>query len=191
MIDLHLDKRIGKDAFLRAGLGFGGGTLARDVGVLRRLSKQNNLTMHLLDAIITVNNDQNRVISRKLKLIFGKIKGLKIGILGLTYKPGTSTIRRSASIDIIKELVGQGASVKAYDPKASFKKTDPGVSFERCERAEQVAESSNAILILTGWPEFKNIDFKNLKPKMLNSVVIDAMNLLDPLQMANYGFEFS
>ena len=87
---LHLDRRIGKDALLRSGLGFGGGTLARDVGVLRRLGKQNSTDTVLLDAIIKVNNEQNKIISRKLKLIFGKVAGLKIGVLGLTYKPGTS-----------------------------------------------------------------------------------------------------
>ena len=172
---LHRDRRIGKDALLRAGLGFGGGTLARDVGVLRRLGKQAATDTALLDAIIEINNKQNRIISRKLRLIFGRIKGLKIGVLGLTYKPGTSTIRRSASIDIISELVSQGAKIKAYDPKASFEKSATGTDFERCKSAEEAAESSDAILVLTGWPEFKDIDFKKLKPKMLNPVIIDAV----------------
>ena len=187
---LHLDRRIGKYAFLSAGLGFGGGTLARDVGVLRSLAKQADTETALLDAIIAVNNKQNREISRKLMLLFGKIKGLRIGVLGLTYKPGTSTIRRSASIDIIKELVNKGVVIRAYDPKASFSKEDIGTDFDRCKSAEEVAESSNAILILTGWPEFRNIDFGKLKHKMLNPVIIDALNLMDADRMADYGFMY-
>jgi UDPglucose 6-dehydrogenase len=187
---LHLDKRIGPNAMLHAGLGFGGGTLARDVGVLRRTGRQNGTETAMLDAIITVNDRQNAVIIGKLRSTFGKLKGLRVGVLGLTYKPGTSAIRRSASIAIIKELAEHGVKVSAYDPKAEFKKSEVSVSFERCKTPESVADGSNALLLLTGWPEFKDLDFKRIKAKMKNHVIVDALNMLDPEKLSRYGFSY-
>jgi UDPglucose 6-dehydrogenase len=109
-------------------------------------------------------------------------------VLGLTYKPGTSTIRRSASVEIIKALKKNGVSVKAYDPKASFSAKEIGVKFERCKTADLAAVSSDALLILTAWPEFKEIDFAKLKPKMSHRVIIDALNMLNPKEMTQGGF---
>ncbi len=187
---LKLDKRIGKGALLRAGLGFAGGTLARDVGVLRTLGEKNNTNTILLDSVINVNRQQNKIIASKLGLIFGDVKGLRIGVLGLTYKPDTSTIRRSASIEIIRELVKAGAKVKAYDPKASFDKAALGIDFERCDSLEKVANSSDALLLLTGWPEFKTVDYSKFKPKMKNPVIIDALNMLNSEEMEKKGFVY-
>ena len=187
---LHLDRRIGKGALLQPGLGFAGGTLARDVGILRALGKESGAETKLLDAIVNVNKAQNRIVAGKLKLVFGKIKGLKIGVLGLTYKPGTSTIRRSASIDIIRELVGRGADVVAYDPKADFDMAALGIKFERCKKAPDVAVGSDAVLILTGWPEFRELDFGKMKGLMHRRVVIDATNMLDGDVMSGAGFVY-
>jgi UDPglucose 6-dehydrogenase len=185
---LHLDKRVGEGALLRSGLGFGGGTLARDVGVLRRTGKKNGVDTVLLDAVMLVNRDQNMMVVEKLRMLFGNLKGLRVGVLGLTYKPGTSTIRRSASVEIIKMLKKDGVSVKAYDPKASFSAKEAGVRFERCKTADLVARSSDALLILTAWPEFKELDFARLKSMMSHQVIIDALNMLDQKEMARCGF---
>lgn len=185
---LHLDSRVGKGALLRAGLGFAGGTLARDVGVLQTLGKKGGTKTELLDAVMRVNSEQNMIIASKLKTIFGRFKGLKIGVLGLTYKPGTSAIKGSASMEIIRELVKGGARVKAYDPKASYEKSALGFSFERCESAAAVAKSSDALLILTGWPEFKELGFGRMKAAMSHPVVIDAVNMLDADTMGKHGY---
>ncbi len=187
---LRLDKRVGEGALLKSGLGFGGGTLARDVGVLRRTGKKNGVSTLLLDAVMHVNQDQNLIVMEKLRLLFGSLKGLRVGVLGLTYKPGTSAIRRSASVAMIKTLKKDGVSVKAYDPKASFSAKEIGVEFERCKTAESVAASSDALLILTAWPEFREIDFAKLKPGMSHPVIIDALNMLDPKEMIRRGFAY-
>jgi UDPglucose 6-dehydrogenase len=185
---LHLDPKVGKQAPLRAGLGFSGGTLGRDVNVLRALGKKEGTKTTLLDAIMSVNYYQNQTITNNLRIIFGRIKGLHIGVLGLTYKAGTSTLRRSASIEIIKELIQKGASIKAYDPKADLVTKIANGSFERCSDADSVFDSSDVLLILTGWPEFKELNFVKLKPKMSHSIIIDASNILDGDLMTKHGF---
>jgi UDPglucose 6-dehydrogenase len=175
---LRLEPRIGKKALLRAGLGFAGGTLSRDVNVLRELGKGKDVGTVVLDAIMLANRNQNDAIVAKIARRYGGLKGLKIGVLGLTYKPETSTIRRSTSIEIIQKLVASGAAVRAYDPKAEFSEADAGVRFERVADAYSTAESADALLILTGWSEFKELDTSKIKAKMRNPVIIDAVNIL-------------
>lgn len=188
---LSLDQRVGKGALLKSGLAFGGGTLARDVGVLRRLGKENGASTKLLDAVIEVNKSQNRIVLEKLRALFGNLKGLKVGVLGLTYKPGTSTIRRSASIDIIKELGRNGVLVKAYDPKAEFSEKEAGIKIERCDSPADAAKASDALLILTAWPEFKELKFSQFKASMAHAVIIDPLNMLRPEEISKQGFTYS
>lgn len=187
---LHLEPRVGKSAPLRAGMGFSGGTLGRDLNVLKEFGRKTGTKTLLLDAITGVNFNQNRIVVDKLKLIFGSLKRLHVGVLGLTYKPGTSTLRRSTSIEIIKELVQSGAEVKAYDPKADLTTNAKGADFERCNSAVSAAESSDVLIILTGWPEFRDIDFGKLKSKMLHPIVVDPLNMLDGASMARDGFTY-
>ncbi len=187
---LRLDPRVGAKAQVRAGLGFSGGTVARDVIVLQKIGREKGVKTTLLDAVMAVNNDQNHMVIQKLESQFGSIKGLRIGVLGLTYKPNTSAIRHSVAIKIIRELVQKGASVKAYDPKAKYKKSDINVDFTRCNNADLVAESSDALLTLTAWPEFRELDFAKLRGKMSKPIVIDAINLLDAGAMAKLGFSY-
>ena len=176
---LHTEPRIGKKALLNAGLPFSGGTIARDVNVLRGLGTESSVNTLILDAIIDVNRNQKSVVLGKLVQLFGELKGLKLGVLGLTYKPGTSTIRRSVSIELIQELVKKGVAVKAYDPQAEPINDILVPGFERVESAASAADGSDALLILTGWPEFKAADFGSLASKMRHPVVVDAINLLD------------
>ncbi len=185
---LRLDERIGTKLPLLPGLGFSGATLARDLTVLQDIGNRVNYKTYLVDAILQVNKLQNQVVIRKLEKVFGKIKGLQIGILGLTYKPGTSTLRRSAALEIIGDLVGQGAMVKACDPKASPAELKMHQEFEFCADAYAVAKNSSALVLVTEWPEFKNLDFALIKSLMTNPVFIDAKNMLDDEQMIKLGF---
>lgn len=187
---LRLEPRIGKNAQIRSGLGFSGGTIARDLAVLREIGRKTGVKTSLLDAVVRVNEDQNHLVIKRLEEIFGRIKGLHVAALGLTYKPGTSTIRNSVPLQIVRELVGKGASVKAYDPKAVFNMSDIGFNLDRCGSAASAIKSSDAILVLTGWPEFKELDFAKLKPEMASPVVIDATNTLDGKKMSGMGFSY-
>jgi UDPglucose 6-dehydrogenase len=185
---LRTDERIGPKLPLLPGLGFSGATIARDLTVLQNLGDKLNYETYLVDAVLQVNKHQNQLVIRKLEKEFKTIKGLMIGILGLTYKPGTSTLRRSAALEIIGDLVGKGAVIKACDPKASPEEVQAHKEFEFCSDAYAVAKNSSALVLVTEWPEFKNLDFAKIKSLMKKPVFIDAKNLLDDEQMRKQGF---
>ena len=129
---LQSDARIGSRLPLLPGLGFSGGTLARDLKVLKNLGEMVRCETTLINGVLEVNQRQMRLVTRKLEKVYGSIRNLVVGVLGLTYKPGTSTLRRSAALGIIQDLVSQGATVKAYDPKASLTEIRSHTEFEFC-----------------------------------------------------------
>ena len=185
---MGLDERIGQKLPLKPGLGFAGGTLARDLKVLQSLGDRFGYETHLIDGILKVNAQQNKLVTRKLKKIYGSISNLAVGVLGLTYKAGTSTLRRSAALEIIKELTSGGARVKAFDPKADLEEIRSHREFEFCADPYAVARESDALVILTDWPEFNELDFDLIKSTMKKPVLIDAKNMLDKEQLAGKGF---
>ena len=185
---LRLDERIGQRAMLQPGLAFAGGTLARDLKVLKNLGDKLDYETYLIDGVLKVNEQQNKIVIRKLEKIYGSVKDLTVGILGLTYKAGTSTLRRSAALEIINELVSEGAVVKAYDPKADLGEVQLHKEFEFCTSPYEVAKDADALVIITEWPEFKELDFDLLKSTMKKPVLIDAKNMLDDGQMMEMGF---
>jgi len=187
---LRTEGRIGGKIPLLPGLGFAGGTLARDLKVLKKIGREKGYETLLIDSVFAVNQRQNGVVVRKLERIYGSVKGLTIGILGLTYKPGTSTLRRSAALEIIKQLVDRGAKVRAYDPKADMNEVHEHIEFEFCTDVFTVAIDSDALVLITEWPEFKELDYARLKHIMKKPVFIDTKNLLDSQQMSAKGFSY-
>ena len=187
---LRTEGRIGEKIPLFPGLGFAGGTLARDLKALKKIGREKGYETLLIDSVFTVNQRQNGVVVRKLERIYGSVKGLTIGILGLTYKPGTSTLRRSAALEIIKQLVDRGAKVRAYDPKANMNEVHEHIEFEFCTDVSTVAIDSDALVLITEWPEFKELDYARLKHIMKKPVFIDTKNLLDSQQMSAKGFSY-
>jgi len=143
------------------------------------------------NGVLKVNQQQNRLVVRKLQKIYGSVQNLTVGILGLTYKAGTSTLRRSAALEIIKDLTSKGASVKAYDPKASVEEIRLHKEFEFFSEPYDVARGSDALVIVTDWPEFKNLDFDLIKSSMNKPVIIDAKNMLDDDQLIKKGFLYT
>lgn len=117
---LKLDQRIGQHAFLSPGLGFAGGTLGREIRALQRLGSAHQMPTPLMDAVWQVNAQRAQLVSRRLWMALGALEGQQIGILGLTYKAGTSTLRRAISLDIARDLIRQGAKIKAFDPLANL-----------------------------------------------------------------------
>ncbi|MDP2954532.1 MAG: nucleotide sugar dehydrogenase, partial [Chloroflexota bacterium] len=173
---LQLDERIGGKLPLTPGLGFAGGTLARDLKVLKKLGQESGCATPLIDGVLAVNERQNRVVVRKLEKAYGDLKGRTIGVLGLTYKAGTSTLRRSAAIEIIGELAAKGAQVKAHDPRADPVEVAQHQGFQFCPDPYQVAEAADALVVVTDWPEFKALDFGRIKARMRRPFLIDARN---------------
>ena len=187
---LRSESRIGSGIPLLPGLGFAGGTLARDLKILKRIGFENNYETLLIDSVFIVNQRQNTTVIRKLERIFGSLKDLNIGVLGITYKPGTSTLRRSSSLEIIAEMVKRGVAVKAFDPKADMNEVKEHVEFEFCDDAYAVAKNSDALIIITEWPEFKSLDYDRIKNLMKKPILIDAKNMLDMKQMETLGFNY-
>jgi UDPglucose 6-dehydrogenase len=187
---LQSDTRIGYGLPLQPGLGFGGGTLARDLKILRKLGEKSGCETRLVDSVLEVNRRQMTLVTTKLQKIYSSLKDLKVGILGLTYKAGTSTLRRSAAIEVIKSLVSEGAIVRAYDPGASLEEVQAHQEFEFCADPYAVARGSDAMVITTDWPEFKNLDFDLFKSLMKRPVLIDTKNMLDSDWMRAQGFVY-
>jgi UDPglucose 6-dehydrogenase len=187
---LHLDQRVGPLAPLRPGLGFAGGTLARDLKTLKKLGKRNGSRTPLIEGVLRVNEQQNRVVTRKLTGVYGSLKGLRVGVLGLTYKAGTSTLRRSVALEIIGELTALGAAVRAHDPRVNLDELPDIPNFEFCPDPCAVADGSDALVIVTEWPEFRDLDFVAMKAAMRQPVLVDAQNMLDANEMTQMGFQY-
>ena len=188
---LQSDARIGPKLPLLPGLAFAGGTLARDLKILKNLGESSGCETPLINGVLRVNQQQNGLVVRKLQKIYGSVKNLTVGMLGLTYKAGTSTLRRSAALDIIRDLTNEGASVKAYDPKASLEEIQLHREFQFCSEPYEVARGSDALIIVTDWPEFRNLDFDLIKSSMKKAVLIDAKNMLDDDQLIRKGFLYA
>jgi UDPglucose 6-dehydrogenase len=188
---LKSDARIGPKLPLLPGLAFAGGTLARDLKILKNLGESSGCETPLINGVLRINQQQNGLVVRKLQKIYGSVKNLTVGILGLTYKAGTSTLRRSAALEIIGYLTSEGASVKAYDPKASLEEIRLHREFEFCSDPYEVARGSDALVIVTDWPEFKKLDFDLIKSLMNKPVLIDAKNMLDDDQLIRKGFLYA
>lgn len=188
---LKLDQRIGARALVMPGLGFSGGTLARDVTQLRKFAADLDYKPRLLDAIMSVNEGTFDEVVLKLEKRIGKLDGKKVGILGLTYKPGTSTMRRSPAIKIIQKLRRAGASCFGYDPAASDEEMHEYARlFERVSSADALAAGAHALVLVTEWPEFKEIDYAALGARMKKRVMIDSKNHLDPATLQAAGFAY-
>jgi len=188
---LRLDSRVSPRAPLLPGLGFAGGTLGRDMKVLKHLAEQHNYPAPLLNGVLAVNDIQNTTVVHRLEKLLGTLRAKTIGVLGLTYKPGTSTLRRSAAVEIIQALAAKGAIVRAYDPKADPKETEPYLrDFTLCHDPYAVAGGAHALVLVTPWPEFKGLDLARLRALMHSPVLLDAPNMLEPAQVVQAGFVY-
>ena len=188
---LGSDTRIGPYLPLSPGLAFGGGTLARDLKILQDLGDRRPYPTWLIDGVFQVNERQKRLVTEKLEKIYGSVGKLTVGVLGLAYKAGTSSLRRSTALEIIGRLIYGGASVKAYDPKADNEEVRAHREFEFCADPYQTAQNSDALVIATDWPEFRELEFDLIKSMMKKPVLIDAKNMLDGRPLLAKGFIYS
>jgi UDPglucose 6-dehydrogenase len=187
---MKLDRRIGPHAFLSAGLGFAGGTLGRDLRVLQEVGRQSGRATALTDAVIAVNESRAGLVPGLLGRLHGSLEGTRVALLGLTYKPGTSTMRRSVAMEIARELASMGATVRAYDPRADLSELDGPPPFQVCADAASAAEGADALVVTTAWPEFRDLDLIALRPRMRRADLIDTQNLFDPAAVAETGWAY-
>ncbi len=171
---LKTDVRIGPRAYLKAGAAFAGGTLARDVTVLAAEGEAHALPLRLLPAVRASNELHKSWPCRRLGELLAPLSGKRVGVLGLTYKPGTDTLRRSSALEACRWLVGQGAVVRAYDP-AVVKLPAGCPDIEVCSSAQEAIHSADAILVATPWPAFRDLAAADLASWAKPAVVV-----LDP-----------
>lgn len=186
---IGLDPRIGP-LFLKAGVGFGGSCLPKDVKALLYLAASKGVATSVLASPLGSNKIQKQVAVKKLTRYLSSLKGKKIAVWGLSFKPGTDDMREAPSIDIIAALQRKGAKVIAYDPYACAKAKAilSGVQFSLT--AYGALKNSDALLILTEWSEFENPDYDKMKKLMKRPLVIDGRNVLDPKAARRAGFEY-
>jgi UDPglucose 6-dehydrogenase len=185
------DPRIGQQ-FLFPGLGYGGSCFPKDVKALIKTSEVHKHPLAILKAVDSVNMKQRGVILQKIDRHYnGNIRGKTFAIWGLSFKPMTDDIREAPALDIIKELLSQGASVRAHDPVATENvKTIFSDSIDYCVKALDTLKGADALIIVTEWNEFRSPDFGMMK-KLLNSpVIFDGRNIYDPAEMVSQGFTY-
>jgi UDPglucose 6-dehydrogenase len=187
---MKLDQRIGPQAFLSAGLGYAGGTLGREIRALQHLGERCGVTTELLDSVALTNERRVPRILQRLKQLNSSLVGSRIGVLGLTYKPGTSTLRRSAALELIECLTGEGAAVAAFDPLARLAESANLPVFEACADPMTAARGASALVLVAPWSGMSDFDFVACGKAMKRAVVLDTGNYLSPASMAQAGFTY-
>ncbi len=175
---LKSEARIGPRAYLGPGGPFAGGTLARDVVTLTKLARENNETISLIPAIKQSNDQHRGWMFRRLQSKLGSLKGKTVAVLGLTYKPGTDTLRRSVAIELSQQLLAAGAKVRAFDPAVESLPSE-FAGIELSPSAENSLTSADAAVVCTEWPEFRKIVWPQAVSTMRQRLVIDANRFLE------------
>jgi UDPglucose 6-dehydrogenase len=184
---IGLDRRIGP-SFLRAGIGFGGSCFPKDSLALKQLAANSGYNFQLLNAVIEVNELQKRRVIGKLERRLGPLRGKKIALLGLAFKPGTDDMREAPSLVLAGRLLSEGAEVSAWDPVANGAAHLHGV--EITETALDALDGADGAVLVTEWPELRDLDWAAAGERMRNRVLIDGRNLLDPEAMRALGFVY-
>ena len=184
---MGLDGRI-SPKFLHPGPGYGGSCFPKDTKALYNFAVDSDYEFKILKGVISANERQRELMVKKIKRLVGDLRGKVIGILGLAFKQNTDDIRESASIDIIKILLKEGAKIKCFDPLAmdNTKKILPDITY--CENEYEVAEGSDCLVIATEWNQFRNLDLLRIKEFLKIPILIDLRNLYEPEKVKSLGF---
>jgi UDPglucose 6-dehydrogenase len=183
------DKRIGH-AFLDAGVGYGGSCFPKDVRALAYMAEIKGRHPQLLRAVIEINHYQRRALVRKLECALGDLRGKTIGLLGLAFKPNTDDMREAPSVHLFRMLRTAGAHLRAYDPVAMKVAARVVPDVELAEDPYALAEDCDALVVVTEWNEFKNLDLTRIRDLMNRPVLIDGRNIYDPMMMKDLGFYY-
>jgi UDPglucose 6-dehydrogenase len=189
---MGMDSRIGPK-FLSAGLGYGGSCFPKDVAAFHRVAQQQGVDFQLLHEVSKVNEAQKEVFFNKVRSVLWTLPGKRLAALGLAFKGGTDDIRESPAIDMVKKLLDAGASVSAYDPAAieRAKEVLPiSGKMRYADNAYEAAEGADAVMILTDWKEFAELDLERLNRALRFPIVIDGRNLYKPQRMIEHGFTY-
>jgi UDPglucose 6-dehydrogenase len=185
------DHRIGRD-FLNAGIGYGGSCFPKDIAAFIAISEQLGTPFTLLKEVQRINEGQKARFLKTIRDTLWVLREKRIAVWGLTFKPDTDDLRSSVAIEVVEQLLREGAHVVAYDPKGMHKAR--GIKAiadaEFASSALEAVTDAEALIIATDWNEFCNVDFAMLKEKMRTPIVFDGRNLLDPETMRQFGFNY-
>ncbi len=190
---MGLDPRIGS-RFLKAGIGYGGSCFPKDIKALVKIGEDLGVDMSLLKDADRINFDRVRVFVEKIKQALWILKDKRIAVLGLAFKPETDDIREAPSINIIRELLREGARLRLYDPQAmeNMKEIYPEEPdrLEYCDSPYSAVEKANALIVLTEWEEFTRLELERVKKAMANLIIVDGRNIFEPTRPRQLGFEY-
>jgi len=184
-----LDPRIGGQ-FLKAGLGFGGFCLPKDIQAFVKLADHAGVDFTLLKEAERINKQRVDLLLQKAKTALWVMKGKQVGVLGIAFKPNTDDIRLAPAVEVIRRLIAEGAVVRATDPEGMERARAVFPDIQFSQDPYEVARGADALLILTEWEQFRRLDWKRIHDEMARPLVIDGRNMLRPAEMKALGFEY-
>ena len=187
---LGLDKKIAPRC-LQPGAGMGGLFAESDMDSLAKLAQENGVSLKVLSAAREVNHNLAEGLATKIAGFVDSVQNKDVGILGLAFKPNTNSIAGSSSVQLVRNLVAKGARVRAYDPVAIPEaRLELNGTVLYCETPYAAAEGMDALVVGTGWPEFRALDFNRIKNLLKRPLIVDTKNLLDSVRLRAMGFEY-
>lgn len=187
---LGLDKKISPRC-LQPGAGFGGAFVEAEMDALAELATSSGISLKVMNAAREVNRGLCDRIVQKICAAIDTLEGKQVALLGLAFKPNTNSVAASSSIMLAKQLLGRGVQIRAYDPAAlEDARHELNGSVQYCESAYSAAEGGDALVLSTGWPEFRSLDFDRIRKSLKRPVIVDTKNLLDGARLRALGFQY-
>src|SRR3989344_2028878 len=188
---MGLDKRIGT-RFLQAGIGYGGSCFPKDVQAFIATAAEHGVPFQILDAVESVNEMQKQSILPRLKQLVPQLEGATIALWGLAFKPKTDDMREAPAIVIIRQLLQEGAHIRAFDPEAAAntKKMFPNTQIHYAKDPYDACQGADAVILVTEWNEFRALDLAKVRSLMAQPNMVDGRNVFDPLDMKKAGFRY-
>lgn len=186
---MGLDQRIGSK-FLHAGPGFGGSCFPKDTRAIIKIAEDYGTELGVVRAAVKANENQRRIVFEKIKDAMGDLKDKEVAVLGLSFKPDTDDMREAPSLYIIERLLREKARVRAYDPVAMENARTVLPDIRYCEDAYETVEGADALIIVTEWNQFRNLDLKRIKTLLRAPFFFDLRNIYEPEKMRKLGFDY-
>lgn len=186
---MGLDQRIGSK-FLHAGPGFGGSCFPKDTRAIIKIAEDYGTELGVVRAAVKANENQRKIVFEKIKDTMGDLKDKEVAVLGLSFKPDTDDMREAPSLYIIERLLREKARVRAYDPVAMQNARTVLPDIRYCEDAYETVEGADALIIVTEWNQFRNLDLKRIKTLLRAPFFFDLRNIYEPEKMRKLGFDY-
>src|SRR5947208_7887661 len=186
---IGLDNRIGSK-FLHAGPGFGGSCFPKDTRALVKIALDHDVQLRIVEAVLAVNENRKRAMSRKVANAAGNLRGKTVAVLGLTFKPDTDDMREAPSIPLVTGLLDMGAKVRAHDPVGIEQARRELPDIEYCDDPYLCVRGADAMVVVTEWVQYRTLDLARLKHELAQPVVVDLRNIYLPEEMAALGFTY-